>query len=118
MGTAREDFLGHLVAINEAADLSALRDATPPDPAQSEVARVLRNGLAVAAFAALEDFLKRRNRELLAFASTGVSTYDELTPELRRAVVHRALSSLAAQARRAADDQVERRPLEPLQADR
>lgn len=103
MGTAREDFLENLAAIKAASDLPALREPIVVDQEAVNVARLLRNGLAVAAFSTLEDFIKRRNEELLSFASTGPSSLANLPEALRDGATRRSLAALEALSRRSDD---------------
>jgi hypothetical protein len=103
MGSSREDFLANLAAIKAASELPALQDPLIPDPLGANVARILRNGLAVSAFASLEDFVRRRNGELLTFGSTGTAAFPDLNASLQDAVTRRALGVLARAAGRIDD---------------
>lgn len=65
----------------------------------NDTSRLLRRGLFIVTFNALEDFLKSRMSELLAHASTTSLRFDELPSGLRKAAVETASRSGATQAR-------------------
>lgn len=81
---ARADLASRVAAIRHAVtDAQSLKvlQHQPASPSQNEAARLFRNGLAVAGFAVLEDFLKSRTAEVLARCS-GCSLSFEHLPEL------------------------------------
>jgi hypothetical protein len=68
-----------------------------PDDAHNDVARMLRNGLAVVGFTALEDFLKSRTSEVLSAVGQTTVPFIELPERLRYAVTFEALTALSYQ---------------------
>jgi hypothetical protein len=73
----RSDFLGRMVGVASALDAPVAQDASLVDAVHNDRARILRSGLTVVAFAALEDFLRRRAYEALSeVAASGVRFAD------------------------------------------
>jgi hypothetical protein len=84
---AREDLLNRVAAIRhavtESQNLEVLKHQLPTSP-QHETSRLFRNGLAVAGFAVLEDFLKARATEVLARCSGCSLPFEDLPDALQR----------------------------------
>lgn len=83
---ARDDFLERIRAIRHAVTdsvgLTVLQHQLA-DPARNEAARLFRNGLAVAGFAVLEDFLKTRTAEVLSRCSESALAFEDLPDRLQ-----------------------------------
>lgn len=109
MPGARNDLFERLEAFSAAAQNPALQVQPPAAVQHNMAARLLRNGLAVAGFALLEDFLKRRTGEALRSLGPPALKFSDLPGPLREAATSGALSSATFQARlvsRAGDDPI------------
>lgn len=98
MSTARETFRARLAGFEKALGNTALAHVgavSPPD----DPARLLRNGMAVVGFNALEDFLKQRMGEVLKRISGGPIPFADLPESLRRGATVGAADALRYQAR-------------------
>ncbi|SDG11811.1 hypothetical protein SAMN05216571_104349 [Onishia taeanensis] len=90
----RRDFISHFNNFKQALSLDPVSTVSLPSNGSS---KLLRNGLAVVGFTALEDFIK--NRFSVAFeeiAQTRV-TFDELPEKIQKAVTYEAVSSIEHQ---------------------
>lgn len=84
MSAAREAFVDRLTAFAQATRSRAIQPVglTP----STDTSRMLRNGLMVVSFAALEDFIQLRTSELLTqIGESNTATFDSLPPRLRQA---------------------------------
>jgi hypothetical protein len=83
---ARDDLVDRVQAIrhavNDGTSLEVLGHQ-PVAPAKDEAARLFRNGLAVAAFAVLEDFLRSRTAEVLTRCSGCALPFEDLPERLQ-----------------------------------
>ena len=97
MSLARSHFLGRMSALAQSLNIDAVATRPLHDRAHNDVARLLRNGLAVVSFAALEDFIKSRTSEVLTdVGHTGVP-FRDLPEPLRVAATLDAISALSYQ---------------------
>ncbi|CAB3699886.1 hypothetical protein [Trinickia soli] len=97
MSAARSQFLGRISSLVRSLGIEAVTPKALTERAHNEVARLLRNGLAVVGFAALEDFIKSRTSEILSdVGSTGVP-FRDLPERLRFATTFEAVSALSYQ---------------------
>lgn len=98
--SAREDFLRRIRAVREAVTapngLKVLQHQ-PADPGLDEAARLFRNGLAVTAFAVLEDFLKSRTAEILDRCSGCPLAFDDLPNGLQELSTKQVVTALRFQ---------------------
>lgn len=97
---ARDDFVNRVQAIRHAVtDPSSLGvlQHQPAMPAKDEAARLFRNGLAVAGFAVLEDFLRSRTAEVLARCSGSVLAFEDLPEPLQEFSTTGVVSALKFQ---------------------
>lgn len=99
MSRARREFLGRLAAFGQTIVSEPLSVKPPIEQAHNDSARLLRNGIAVVAFAALEDFIRRRTVEALRSLSVPLLRFSDLPERLRRASTVDAIASLTFQAR-------------------
>lgn len=98
MSAARMAFQARLAGYARALSDPALAHigaVSPPD----DPARLLRNGMAVVGFNALEDFLKQRMGEVLMRISGGPISFADLPESLQRATTVGAADALRYQAR-------------------
>ncbi len=97
MPSAKSLFLERMHALETSASIEAVTNKTLTDKAHNDVARMLRNGLAVVGFAALEDFVKSRTSEVLGeIGSTGIP-FRDLPEGLRIATTYEAITALSYQ---------------------
>ena len=55
---AKSDFIQRITYLHKSFSIQALNDLGPIDTEHNGIARLLRNGMAVVGFLALEDFIK------------------------------------------------------------
>lgn len=96
---ARDVFLTSLGHYKLAIGDPMLVSKAPNEVDHNGKARLLRNGLAVVCFAALEDFLQSRFRETLERVDGNSARFDDLPEALRRAALDGVAQGLAAQLR-------------------
>lgn len=97
MPSARSLFLERMHALETSTSIDAVTNKALTDKAHNDVAKMLRNGLAVVGFAALEDFVKSRTSEVLSeIGSSGVPFHD-LPEGLRIATTYEAITALSYQ---------------------
>lgn len=77
--------------------IDATRDESLGELDHNQIAKLLRNGLAVVGFASLEDFIKKRASEILSEIGNTTVNFDQLPNKLRHAVTFGCLSSLRYQ---------------------
>lgn len=74
MPSAQEIFINKINYLRLSFSNSTLNDLPPPNPDHNNVAKILRNGMAVIGFVTLEDFIKRRTGEILnTISGTGLN---------------------------------------------
>nr|WP_298250536.1 HEPN domain-containing protein [uncultured Halomonas sp.] len=101
MSKSRDDFIKHLNAYREAL---ALEDVVNSGQVGRSSSKLLRNGLAVVAFNALEDFFKSRVGEVLSdIGGSGVG-FSELPEGVRKSSTFGVLNSIGMMAKHAAYD--------------
>lgn len=97
MPSAKDLFLERMHALERSASIEAVTNKTLTDKAHNDVAKMLRNGLAVVGFAALEDFVKSRSSEVLSeIGSTGIP-FHELPEKLKIATTVGSIKALSYQ---------------------
>ena len=94
MATARDDYLSRMQSLENALTVDSIKSKALTDTVHNDIARLLRNGLAVVAFAALEDFIKMRASEVLGEIGKTSVKFDELPEALRFAATYKAISAL------------------------
>jgi hypothetical protein len=98
MSLSRKSFAERIGVFREAVSLEPLVSKAPSDKMHNEIARFLRNGTAVAAFAVLEDFTRARLAELFIKIPTGAVKFDDLPERLRGAATISSIAALGFQA--------------------
>ncbi len=98
MSAAREAFGARLAGFDKALGDQALAHVGAISPLD-DPARLLRNGMAVVGFNALEDFLKQRMGEVLKAISGGPIPFADLPESLQRGATVGAAHALRYQAR-------------------
>lgn len=100
-GGARRELLDNISGVREASGICSLQQVAPL-PANRKVnrmAELLRRGLYVVAFNAIEDYLKTRVAEHFDnLSSVSILNFDQLPPGLRRAAVFDAIRNGIQQA--------------------
>ena len=97
MPSAKTLFLERIHALQLSTSIDAVTNKSLSDLNHNNVAKLLRNGLAVVGFAALEDFIKSRTSEvLIEVGRTGVA-FHRLPEKLRNAATYEAISALSYQ---------------------
>lgn len=97
---ARDDFVDRVQAIRHAVTDSGSLEVLqhqPAVPAKDEAARLFRNGLAVAGFAVLEDFLRSRTGEVLARFTGCPLAFEDLPEALQSFTTTGVVSALKFQ---------------------
>lgn len=94
MPSARDDYLSRMHSFENALTVDTIKSKSLTDTVHNDIARLLRNGLAVVAFAALEDFIKHRTSEILSQVGTSPVKFSELPDALRYAATYQAISAL------------------------
>lgn len=97
MSTARVQFLARVSSLIRSLKIEAVANKPLTEQAHNDVARMLRNGLAVVGFAALEDFLKSRTSEVLAEVGRTHVPFRDLPEKLRFATTFESISALSYQ---------------------
>lgn len=95
MTSARIDFIDRIRTLKVTiANTEAVRSKGPKEREHNEIARMLRNGLAVVGFATLEDFIKARSCEILELIGTTGVLFDQLPEKVQEATTYGAISAL------------------------
>jgi len=97
MSTARVQFLARISSLSRSLKIDAVANRPLTEQAHNDVAQMLRNGLAVVGFAALEDFLKSRTSEVLSEVGRTHVPFRDLPEKLRFASTFEAISALSYQ---------------------
>jgi hypothetical protein len=99
MSVARSNFESRISTLRDSLNDPAVADGPPSDVQKNAIASMLRNGLAVLAFAITEDFIRDRTAEVLkGFSSTTVK-FEDLSEDLQNAVTISALSGILFRAK-------------------
>ncbi|MBQ2262882.1 MAG: hypothetical protein II336_16135 [Loktanella sp.] len=99
MSEARNQLLKRLAALELGIINESVAQRPPAETNHNQVAALFRQGMAVVAFVALEDFIKKRASEALErISSCGIPFFD-LPDKLKRATTYEAYKSVAFQLR-------------------
>lgn len=95
MTSARNDFIERIRTLKTTiSETEAVRSKGPTERMHNQIARMLRNGLAVVGFASLEDFIKARSCEVLELIGTTGVAFDQLPEKVQVATTYGAISAL------------------------
>jgi hypothetical protein len=97
MPQAKTLFLERISSLSRSIQIDAVTNRSLADRSHNDVARMLRNGLAVVGFAALEDFLKTRTSEVLSEVGKTNVPFIDLPEKLRNATTVEVVSALSFQ---------------------
>lgn len=95
MARIKDDFLERISSLSKSLESTATKNTN--DREHNKVARMLRNGLAVVSFAALEDFIKKRCSEVLSEVGLTSIAFEQLPEKLREASTYGVIESLKFQ---------------------
>lgn len=104
MSLARQNFLQRFSTFEQTLKEVAVQDGALHEANRNSKARLLRNGLAVASFAFLEDFIRHRSGEILASIAASGLPFSSLPEKVRSATTFGLLRSLDSRMRFEADD--------------
>jgi hypothetical protein len=97
MSEARSQLLQRLRALELGIDNASVAQHPTTEADHNQVASLFRQGMAVVAFVALEDFIKRRTSEAMSQISQCGITFSDLPEKLRKATTYGAINSVAFQ---------------------
>lgn len=97
MPNARSMFIERISSLARSSQIDAVKNKALTEKAHNDVARMLRNGLAVVGFTALEDFIKLRTSEVLSEVGNANVPFKDLPERLKFAATFEALSALSYQ---------------------
>lgn len=104
MSIARSDFLNRLNVLARTLAEPFVQDGALQDVEKNEVARLVRNGLAVAGFSHLEAFLRGRSSEVLASISSSGIAFSQLPVKVQHASTVGLIKTLQARVKIYSDD--------------
>jgi len=107
MSDARRQLLKRLSALELGIANQVIAQQPPAETEHNQVAALFRQGMAVVAFVALEDFVKRRASEALERISQCGIPFSDLPDKLKKATTYEAFSSIAFQLRIRASEEKE-----------
>lgn len=107
MSDARRQILNRLSALELGIANEVIAQQPPADIQHNQVAAFFRQGMAVVAFVALEDFVKKRASETLEKISHCGIPFFDLPEKLKKATTYEAFNSIAFQLRIRAPDERE-----------
>jgi len=99
MSIARSNFQSRISTLIKCLNDPAVADGFPSDIQKNSVASMFRNGLAVLAFAIIEDFIRDRTAEILKLFSSTTVKFEDLSEDLQKAVTVTALSGILFRAK-------------------
>lgn len=94
MPTAKQNFLERIFTIRKSLSTPNIIDNAPTYTEHNDIAKLLRNGLAVVGFVALEDFIKNKTIETLKDISTSFIPFNNLTEDLQYFTTVEVLKSI------------------------
>lgn len=95
MPTTKDEFLNRIKSLGKSLDSGAVKNTNNLE--HNKIARMLRNGLAVVSFVALEDYIKRRCSEIVKLIGNTNVPFDQLPEKLIAAATYEAVESLKYQ---------------------
>ena len=93
MSIAQENFLTRLNHLRLAFSNNTLVDKPPSNIEHNNVAKILRNGMAVVGFVTLEDFIKSRTGEILNLVSNSGRNFTDLPLKLQFATTNNLIKA-------------------------
>lgn len=99
MRSARIEYYASLRAMLALTSDSLLTDTFPPNDPHNRGARILRHGLAVAAFSSLEKYIERRFEQLMGGLTAGPMVYGAFSNDLKKFLTVEAVVGLATRTK-------------------
>lgn len=96
MSQVRQDFIERISIFKSSLNTPNTLDQQLNNVDHNNIAKLLRNGLAVVGFVALEDFIKNRTYEVLCEIASSQISFNNLTDELKKRTIVVALESIYA----------------------
>lgn len=97
MPSAKADFIQRIRCLNSSITSEAVTNKALSEIEHNSIAKMLRNGLAVVGFAALEDFIKKRSSEAMDEIGRTTVPFNSLPDKLQNAATYEVLSALTYQ---------------------
>ncbi|QMU26653.1 hypothetical protein [Adhaeribacter radiodurans] len=94
MPSAKQNFLDRIIHIRKSLEIDTLNDRTSNHIEHNNIAKILRNGIAVVGFVALEDFIKSRTGEILSEIGLTTVPFNSLPEKIRLSTTLETLNSL------------------------
>ncbi|RQW86300.1 MAG: hypothetical protein EHM79_09955 [Geobacter sp.] len=94
MPPSKETFIERIKSLDKSLKIESVKDRPLSEREHNEVARLLRNGLAVVGFATLEDFMKKKSSEIMIEIGNSAVQFTALPEKLRYASTFEAISAL------------------------
>lgn len=94
MPNSKQAFIERIDHINKSLYVDTLNDHTATDVTHNNIAKLLRNGLAVVGFVAIEDFIKKRTGEILKEIGSTTVGFNSLPEKLKQTVTVDAIYAL------------------------
>lgn len=95
MPTARQSFIERIDHLRKSLSVDTLNDQVATNIVHNNIAKLLRNGLAVVGFVAIEDFIKKRTGEILSEIGTTTVPFSSLPLLLKYSVTVDVLQALS-----------------------
>jgi hypothetical protein len=99
MPKAKQSFIERFDHFSRSLSIDTLNDHVATDVQHNNIARLLRNGLAVVGFVAIEDFIKKRTGEILKEIGTTSVAFGNLPTKLQYTVTVDVLKALTHMAK-------------------
>jgi len=99
MSVARNNFESRISTLRDSLNDPAVADGSPSEVQKNAIASMLRNGLAVLAFAITEDFIRDRTAEVLTGFSNTTVRFEDLSDDLQQAITFSALKGVLFRAK-------------------
>lgn len=97
MPSAKASFLERIGSLHKSIMIEAVRAKELTEYEHNEIAKMLRNGLAVVGFATLEDFIKKRTSEIMDSIGTLPIPFNSLPEKIQKATTYEAIKALSQQ---------------------
>ncbi len=97
MPSAKSDFIERIRCLNLSTSSEAVTNKSLKEIDHNSIARMLRNGLSVVSFTALEDFIKKRSSEAMDEISRTSVPFSSLPEKLQNAATYEVISALTFQ---------------------
>lgn len=100
MLSAKDNFISRIQSLRKTLSIDAVSQKSLTEKDHNEIAKLLRNGLAVVGFVTLEDFIKTRTSEIVSLIGAIGINFTDLPDKIQKAATVEALSAMQFQLRR------------------